>query len=108
MTNAPERIGLVPDGLGNWALAHKGEADIAVHYTRADLCQPKAKPLVWDEWDGGMTVAKTPIGKYFLDQNFRLSLPTGPSRRYETEINAKAAAQNHYDSIRKQLFEVTE
>jgi hypothetical protein len=34
---APEKIGLVGDGFGMWALAHNSEADIAVLYTRSDL-----------------------------------------------------------------------
>ncbi len=34
MRDAPERIGLIRDGLGNWALAHRTEADVAVHYAR--------------------------------------------------------------------------
>ena len=36
--SAPDRIGLISDGLGNWALAYRNEAAYAVHYTRADLC----------------------------------------------------------------------
>ena len=37
MTEAPERIGLISDGFGNWALAHRHEVDIAVRYISADL-----------------------------------------------------------------------
>lgn len=36
---APERIGLLSDGLGLWALATVDEADIATHYLRADVAQ---------------------------------------------------------------------
>lgn len=36
MSDAPERIGLVGNGLGQWALATQDEAMFAVHYVRAD------------------------------------------------------------------------
>ncbi len=32
MSDAPERIGLIGDGLGRWALATRDESDIAIHY----------------------------------------------------------------------------
>ena len=52
--------------------------------------------LVWDEWDGGLTCAHTPWGKYILGQDFRLSMPgKGSSNRYETETLAKAVANAH-------------
>lgn len=38
--DAPERIGIISDGMGCWALAHRDEADHAVHYIRADLATP--------------------------------------------------------------------
>lgn len=38
--DAPERIGIISDGMGCWALAHRDEADHAVHYTRDDLATP--------------------------------------------------------------------
>jgi hypothetical protein len=51
--NAPRRIGLIQDDFlgGMWALASKDEADIAVHYIRADLApdplsDPRVKALV--------------------------------------------------------------
>ena len=40
MTDAqmtPERIGLISDGMGRWALATKEEGHVAVHYIRKDL-----------------------------------------------------------------------
>ena len=37
MSEAPQRIGLISDGFGNWALAHRDEVDTDVHYIRADL-----------------------------------------------------------------------
>jgi hypothetical protein len=47
MTNdVPDRIGLVGDGLGAWALAHKDEADVAVHYLRATPTRERAEELV--------------------------------------------------------------
>lgn len=39
MSDAPERIGLIGDGFGNWALAEKSDADVAIHYVRADLLE---------------------------------------------------------------------
>jgi hypothetical protein len=46
MTNdAPDRIGLVGDGLGAWALAHKDEAGVAVHYLRATPARERAEEL---------------------------------------------------------------
>ena len=42
MSEAPERIGLISDGFGNWALAHRDEVDTAVHYIRADLAPSPA------------------------------------------------------------------
>ena len=54
-------------------------------------------PLVWDEWDGGLTSACTPWGKYILGQDLCLSIPgNGSLRRYETEFAAKAAANAHH------------
>jgi len=54
-------------------------------------------PLVWDEWDGGLTSSCTPWGKYILGQDLCLSIPgNGSLRRYETEFAAKAAAQAHH------------
>ncbi len=35
MADVPQRIGLISDGLGNWALAHKDEAEIALHFILA-------------------------------------------------------------------------
>ena len=60
--------------------------------------KPRIKPLVWDLWDGGMTVAKTTIGTYNLSQAFRLRFPNGSYRYYETEEAAKVAAQADYEA----------
>ena len=54
-------------------------------------------PLVWDEWDGGLTSSCTPWGKYILGHDLCLSIPgNGSLRRYETEFAAKAAANAHH------------
>jgi hypothetical protein len=44
--NAPERIGLLPDGLGLWALASREEATGAVRYIRADIAQAEKDAAV--------------------------------------------------------------
>ena len=54
---------------------------------------PNVKPLVWDDWDGVMTVAKTTLGTYSLSASFRLLFTNGSYRYFETEQAAKAAAQ---------------
>jgi len=54
------------------------------------------KPLAWDEWDGGMTIAKTPVGNYTLSDSYKLTLPTGSYRQFEAEAEAKADAQVHH------------
>ena len=46
MSEAPERIGLISDGFGNWALAHRDEVDTAVHYIRADLAPSPAPDVL--------------------------------------------------------------
>ncbi len=123
MTNAPKRIGLVSDGLGYWALAHKNKADIAVHYIRADLCQPKVKPLVWVERpqddfpDLPFFHAEGGNREYMAatDRN-GLSYYGLPGVSFFTDAPtleaAKAAAEAHYTAwaldLHKQLFEVTE
>lgn len=47
--DAPERIGLISDGLGLWALAEKHEADIATHYVRADIARSELEAAVLAE-----------------------------------------------------------
>jgi len=42
---APERIGLIADGLGCFALAHRNEADVAVRYIRLDLHEAEVAKL---------------------------------------------------------------
>ena len=60
--------------------------------------KPRIKPLVWDLWDGGMTVAKTIIGTYNLSPASSLRFPNGSYLYYETEEAAKAAAQADYEA----------
>ncbi len=92
---------------------------------RADLCQPKVKPLVWVEATGrdnpAMIEAKTAAGKYEILQDPTSGWLFDVWFYGETEFHigsfaddeaAKAAAEAHYTAwaldLHKQLFEVTE
>lgn len=46
MSEAPDRIGLVSDGLGRWALATVDETDYAVHFARIDPAVLRELPEV--------------------------------------------------------------
>ena len=72
------------------------QTDREVDHERRLAEAREVKPLEWDEWDGGLTSAPTPFGKYILDQDFRISFPTGRYQRHMSEGNAKAAAQADY------------
>ena len=63
--------------------------------------------LVWDDWDAGITVAKTPFGKYILALNssYVLTRPnSGSIFRFKTESDAKAAARYHYKTQVKAML----
>lgn len=42
----PDRIGIISNGLGQWALAHVDEADDAIHYVRAGVADAQAADIV--------------------------------------------------------------
>jgi hypothetical protein len=126
MTNAPERIWAWPwtdrPNVGQWGAQGSGDD---VEYIRADLCQPKVKPLVWEEATGrdnpAMIEAKTVTGKYEILQDPTSGWLFDVWFYGETEFHigsfaddeaAKSAAEAHHAAraldLRKQLFEVTE
>jgi len=101
----PSRLFLPPDAFDGYSKRlniygkdHVCDGEDFVEYRRADLA-PKIKRLEWDEWDGGMTVAKTTFGDYNLNADFRLKTPIGSYLLFETEKSAKAAAQAHYETL---------
>ena len=62
------------------------------------MTKPRVKPLVWDDWYGGMTIAKTPWGDYTISRDWLIIFPSGSVRRYKSEKAAKAAAQADYEA----------
>ena len=111
MSEAPQRIGLISDGFGNWALAHRDEVDTAVHYIRADLA-PSPAPDVREAVLGLLTALNSTEGRARQAEAERdelrealrrlLSSPAisdgdqadpewGCSETYAAEINARAA-----------------
>ena len=116
---APERIGLIADGLGKFALAHREETDAAVHYVRADRIATleaaladmtqqrdaamagavRVKPLVFSPWSGGGCMGSPQPFQFFItqmqDQNGDF-LCHWDSSTYKTLDEAKAHAQACY------------
>ncbi len=123
MTNAPERIWL------DWPDANRGgivyneppERDTQpgqTEYRRADLCQPKVKPLVWEENASGVWAGSPPaklsdlVFWVFVQDGSYIHPYSGGKETHPTLEAAKAAAEAHYTAwaldLHKQLFEVTE
>ena len=61
---APERIGLISDPLGTglWALATRDEADIAIHYIRADLAQSALDAALLAAKEAGFWIGRSTGG----------------------------------------------
>ena len=99
MSEAPQRIGLISDGLGNWALAHRDEVDTAVHYIRADLAPSPAPDVRELEWRDsyGVWRAETPFGDYMVTGKIvKMPLTSRAEMVCEDTEAAKAAAQADY------------
>ncbi len=100
--------------------SYRTEAEAAIDWNRrADLCQPKVKPLVWRNEFGCVHTAWVVDGsRYKIDAGkwtngkVLLTTPDGGPLWPETLEAAKAAAEAHYTAwaldLHKQLFEVTE
>jgi len=125
---APERIGLIADGLGKFALAHREETDAAVHYVRADhiatleaaladMTQQRdaamagavrVKPLVWvkhpsvDIWRADTTFGTYKVFGLGPTQSWDFDsfsdLNDKTSKSAESVTAAKAAAQADYNA----------
>ena len=93
MSETPERIGLISDGFGNWALAHRGEVDTAVHYIRADLyfgLEARAEKAE-AERDALREALRRLLSSPAISDGDQADPEWGCSETYAAEINALAA-----------------
>ena len=101
MSEAPERIGLISDGFGNWALAHRDEVDTAVHYIRADLA-PSPAPDVREAVLGLLTALNSTEGRARQAEAERDAAIAALSEEGRTRGEAEAER----DAMREALKEV--
>lgn len=99
---APKRIGLISNGLGNWALAHVTESDFSVHYIRTDLALPRVKPLKWTEINYDFFAASSSTAVYRVTKSIdgwgwtRWNSGETSTQFFPNSNGAKADAQAHY------------